>query len=408
MKKTVLLVATACLLFPVLARGDVEVKPYGFVLVNSSYSTDAMTDIPVLAPKEDTGNPNFLITPRQTRFGLKMKSDADYTPSGVIELDFWGLRGSGSNGGPTQSAPRLRRAFLELHFGRVALLAGQEWIVFSPLSPTSLMHTSLPGMMSSGNLWARLPQLRGTFKPIADDKNEFKIELALTRPFGGDGTMTPVSQGDVIASGELSRVPGVQGRFGYTMTGSMTLSIGAGGHFVREKFGVDPQGDDVIGTAYAVGGDLMVSAAKVAVSGEVFYGQNIKTLFSNATYVLDETVIIDQGGIETGRELNDVNEIKAFGGWGEIKVLPSEKWEAAVSVGIESVDDEFLSNGAVKTNLTAMGTVINKAVKGVKIGLEGGYIKTERIADDPATTGTKETDDGGTNLNGNLSFLFSF
>lgn len=408
MKKTVILLAVACLMLPAWASGDVEVKPYGFVLVNASYNTDAVTDIPVSAPVDETGDPNFLITPRQTRFGLMMKSDTEHTPSGAIELDFWGLRGSGPNGGPTQSAPRLRRAFLELHFDRFSLLAGQEWIVFSPLSPTTLMHTSLPGMMSSGNLWARLPQIRGTFKPVADDRSEIKLEVALTRPLGGEATMTPVAQGDVLGVGELSQAPGVEGRLGYTKKGSASIAVGAGGHFVNENFGDDVQGDKVTGNAYAVGGDLMVSAGKVAVSGELFYGQNIGTLFSNATFVRVDSVQRDTEGVETGRWPKEANEIKAFGGWGEIKVMPSETWEAAVSVGIESMDDEFLANGSIKNNMTAMGTVICKAVKGVKIGLEGGYIKTERIDDDPATADAKETDDGGTNLNGNLSFLFSF
>jgi hypothetical protein len=51
--------------------------------------------------------------------------------------------------------------------------------------------------------------------------------------------------------------------------------------------------------------------------------------------------------------------------------------------------------------------VIYKGIKGVQLGIEAGYIKTERIADDPGTD-AKETDDGRENLNANVSMMFSF
>ena len=397
MKRTALFLMLLGLLGPATLYGAVEVKPYGFILGNATYNTDALTDIPVLAPAEDTGEGNFLITSRQTRLGLKMKSDAQYSPSGMLEIDFFGLRGSGSNGGATQSAPRLRRAFVKIALSpKFDLLAGQEWVVFSPLNPTSLMHCSLPGMMASGNLWARLPQITGTIKP----SDAVKIDIGIARPLAGDATMTPVEQADVLGRGERSGIPWVQGRIGYIGKGETKIAAGAGGFFGQLDCGEDVNKDTVTGTALGLAGDIEVQAKKVTLSAEAFYGQNLKTFFSNAGF---KTKTVTQGDVVFPEE---VNEIKSMGGWGEIKYAATEKFDVAASAGIESLDDEFLADGDVKQNLTVMGAGICKAVPDVKIGLELGYISTSRIDDDTATE-DKETSDG-TNMNVNLSFMFSF
>lgn len=397
-------VALFLLLLPAIAAAGVETTPYGFVLLNSSYNSHSLADIPVLAPVSGA-EPNFLMTPRQSRFGLKMKSDAQYSPSGAIEVDFYGLRGSGAAGGPTQTGIRLRRAFFELHLDKVDVLFGQEWVVLAPLNPTSLMHVAFPGLMASGNLWARLPQVRGTFKPVADDQNEVKLDLAFSRPYGSDGTMTPVEQGDVLARGERYVWPWIQGRLGYSMKGTTAVTVGAGALYGREDFGEDPAGDDNFGTAVAVAGDLQVVVNPVTVSGEGFFGKNIRTLFSTAGYALDpDTLVV--GGVR--KPYNRFEGIQAMGGWGEIKlaVVP-DKLDIAASAGFELVDDEFLANDDVKSNMTVMGTAIYKGIKGVQIGFEVGWITTERIADKP-TTKDKDTDDGRENVNANLSAMFSF
>jgi hypothetical protein len=389
---------------PAAAAAKVEISPYGFVLVNASYSTRAVTDYPVLAPAMGSGEPSFVITPRQSRLGMKMKSDAEHSPAGCVEVDFWGLRGSGGNGGPTQSAVRLRRAFVELDLGAVDLLAGQEWSVVAPLNPTSIMHVAIVGMMSSGNLWARFPQVRATVHPVADETRDLKCELALTRPFGGDGVMTPVEQGDVLAAGERYGWPWIQGRVGYAAKGAVSVTAGVGGQYGREDFGKDPAGDENFGTSAVVAGDLQITAGRLTLSGEVYSGRNIPSFYSNARYALvPDSMQVDGVWRRYGR----FEGIRTTGGWGEIKVAATGTTDVAVNAGVETLDDEFLAEAAVQSNLTVMGNVIYKGIKGVQLGIEAGYIKTERIADDPGTD-AKETDDGRENLNANVSMMFSF
>jgi len=400
------LLAVLCalaILLPAIAEAETTVTPYGFVLLNASYSTRTVNDYPFLAAAPGTGEPNFIMTPRQSRLGVRIKSDAAHSPAGSIEVDFWGLRGSGRSGS-LQTAPRLRRAFLELDFNELDLLAGQDWIAPAPLNPTSIMHVAIVGMMNSGNLWGRAPQIRGSWMAVADENQAVKLDLALARPIANDATMTPVEQGDVLGAGERYGWPAIQGRAGYSIKGSTALSVGLGGTYCRMDFGDDPAGDDNFGTSHFIAGDAALTAGRLTFQGEAYVGENIGGYSSNAGYVL----VADSMRVDgVWSRYSRFEGIQATGGWGEVKLAVTPVVDVAVNAGMESVDDEFLGNGAVKSNFTVMGNVIHKGIKGVQIGLEAGYIQTERIHDKPGTA-EKETDDGRDNMNVNLSFMFSF
>lgn len=413
------------LLLPMVATAGVETTPYGFILLNASYNTRSQTDVPVLAAPAGKGEPNFNIFARQSRLGLKMKSDATYTPSAGLELDFYGLRGSGSNGGPTNAAPRLRRAFMEMHFSKFDLLAGQEWIVCAPLNPTTIMHMSLTGEMSSGNLWARLPQIRGTMKPISSETGELKVDLALVRPLGADAPMDAVtvgvvadtttgigtgngtggvSQGEAYGRGEQFGWPWAQGRLGYTVKGATKVAAGVSGHYGMMDFGNDPAGDDLTGVSMAVAGDLQITVGKATISGEGFWGQNINTLFSNAKFAMvPDSMKVDN----VQKRFKNVEEITATGGWGEVKYAVSPAFDLVINGGVEQMDDEFLAAPDVKSNTTIMGMVIAKPTAGVQIGLETGMITTTFMGNDPGTA-DKETEYDRSNMNVNVSFMYSF
>lgn len=391
---SVLLIMTIEMFVSSVALAEIKAKPYGFILVNSSYNSETLADIPVFAPPEGTGNRNFIITPRQTRVGLKATSDARFKPSGVVEIDFWGLRGSQDPTGATQTALRLRRAFLMLSFDRWDFLVGQEWMVFSPLKPTTLMHQSVTGLTASGNLWARLPQMAGLFRLVDGDRTGLDLNLALTRPFGADQDPSPVLQLDQLGAGEKSGLPFLQGRMAYSRHGdSVQFTLGAGIHAGTEDFGKDADGSTVHATTLAAGGDLTLSMSAVTFQGEGYYGENIPMLFSAAAFVVDTT-----GGSLA------VDEVEATGGWGEVSWKASALWVLAASAGVESLDDTYLTAGSVKENFTLMATGIWNPVEPFKVGGEVGYIETTRIVDGV----TKATDGGASNVNVNLSFQYVF
>ena len=283
-----------------------QITPYGFVLVNVLFNTDnpIPVDIPVTAKENPDGTQSFLITARQTRFGLKMTGTEALGAKvgGGIELDFFGLTGSSSQGGVTQSAPRLRRAFLTLDWKNTRLLAGQEWVVFAPLSPTSLAHVSIPEFSGSGNLWNRIPQITVEYRMKTGEKGEVKGAISMLRPFGAD--IEPfflVSQSEVAGSGEKKGLPFVQGRVGVSVKPAQDKAVTVGGSFhVGSEEGV--AGND-LGT-FAVTGDVGVKVCGFGLSGGGVAGKNTTMLFSQA------------GVVDRGEPTE--HEVNTSGGWGQV------------------------------------------------------------------------------------------
>jgi len=405
---TLVFFALSCLAY----AGDVEIKPYGFILLNANYNDGIKADIPVKTALSDSIS-NFLITSRQTRFGLKMSYQQDWKITGNIEMDFFGLKGSGANGGVMQSAPRMRLAFFKLEKENVSFVFGQDWAVFAPLSPASMMHVSIPEFSSSGNLWNRFPQLRFEYKAKLDDKNSLLFQGALLRPLGADITPT-VNQTDELGAGELAKFPFIQGRVAANFGTSAT--IGASFHFGQEDFYTAWGGkkivapdtfaiDDAKTSTMAIAGDLKVKANIVTLSGEAFWGKNLTMLFGNA-YLRSDSV--------TGNKY-EIDGVGAVGGWGEISIKPKDsKFTFGAGVGMETLKEEdvdsllndniFCSSTPLWKNMTIFATVMYAPFDKVSFGLEFNNIKTTY----KKLEATKIVEKDADNNSVSLAFKFDF
>lgn len=407
MKKVLLFAAIAFIVFAASTyAAEVEVKPYGFILVNANYNDAIKADIPVKTALSDTVS-SFLITPRQTRFGFKLNYEASWKVAGVFEMDFFGLKGSGANGGVTQSAPRLRLANFKLTKNDFSLLFGQDWTIFAPLSPSSMMHVAIPEFSSSGNLWNRFPQIRLEYKAKLDDKNSLLLQGALLRPFGADVTPT-VNQTDEFGAGELANLPFVQGRVAANFGTSAT--IGASFHFGQEDFFTFWNGrriiapdtfiiDDSKTSTMAVAGDLKLKVNILTLSGEAFWGKNLTMLFSNS-FARSEL---------TGSKYK-VEGVGAMGGWGELMIKPANsKFSFGGGIGFENLKEEdvdslftdklFKSSSPLWKNMTIFATVMYAPFDKVSFGLEFNNIKTTYKT---STTVEKDAD------NNSISFACKF
>jgi hypothetical protein len=408
MRKSYWVIVFSLCVFPAMVfAADMEIKPYGFILTNAEINDHVATDIPVTAALADTGDAraSFLLTARQTRFGLKMSQPGDvWTVKGQIELDFWGLKGSGKNGASMQSAPRLRMAFLALTKKDVTFTFGQDWSIFAPLNPTSLAHVSIPALSGSGNLWNRFPQLRLDYTHALQGESKILFQIAAVRPIAAD--TTTVSQTELLGAGEYNVLPFGQARLAYSSGTSFT--IGAGAHFGQENWDkAYPAGgytDDKT-TSFAVAGDLKVKADVVEFSGEGFVGSNLPMLFSNAFKTNVQTIV----GPDT---LIKVDGVDVMGGWGEVLIKPkNSKVSFAVGAGIEILDEDQVDSMVVAAsapvlsqNLTAYGNVSYVPLPKVTLGLEIGYISTTYKYLSGATLAEAD----GTNLNVNTAFKLDF
>jgi len=398
----------------VYAQNEVKVDPYGFVLVNANYNDAIAADIPVKAALGDTlDKGNFLITPRQTRFGLNMSYATDWTISGKIELDFWGLKGSGANGGVMQSAPRLRLAYFQIQRENITLLFGQQWSFFAPLSPTSIAHVSIPEFSSCGNLWNRFPQLRFEYKAMAGEGNTMLFQFALIRPLGAD--VSPArTQGDELGAGEFSQMPFLQGRLSFAA--NKTAAVGFSVHFGQEDFHkADDSGiRDKKTTTMAVAGDVKFIADMVTFSAEGFWGENLRMLFSNAHL---------RSEYNSSNDTYTIKGVEAVGGWGQVSISPPDyNVTFNLGAGMEALKEEHVDslvgnddyfnpkhNPQLLKNMTFFGNIMVKPVKRVTIAFEFNHIKTTYKAMEEETKNAmkiaeKDADDNSVNV----GFKFDF
>lgn len=386
------------------ASGDMQVTPYGFILFNGGLNDHLATDIPIKAALADTGDSraSMLFTARQTRLGLKLKTEAEgWTIGGVAEIDFWGQKGSFGNGASMQSAPRLRLANFTLKKDKVLLLFGQDWTVFAPLSPNSLVHVSIPGFSSSGNLWNRIPQARLEYTAAMDTLSKMIIQVAALRPIAAD--VTNDSQAEVLGAGEYSGMPFVQARIAYVR--GATVTVGASLHVGQADWQkAYPQGnytDDKTST-WAAAGDLKLSAGQVGFAAEGFVGSNLGMLFSNAG-----TRTTTDGA--PGSPMK-VEGLDVMGGWGEITFKPANsKVSFNGGAGIEILDedqvDEMASTaGQLSQNLTLFGNIQFDPLPKVTFAAEIGYIQTTY----KHLVQNELVESDGTNLGGVLSARLSF
>lgn len=240
-----------------------DVRLYGFILFNGAYNADAATpvDIPVFAGQGEEGS--FLMTARQSRFGVRFTETYAYTVQGAIELDLWGITGSAAAGGVTQSAPRMRLAYLSVALSeRDEVLFGQYWAVTAPRHPTSLAHVSIPELSSSGNLWGRLPQVRYTRR-----SDGATFEAALLRPFSGEEAPSG-TQADYLDAASYSRLPFLQAR-GAVTPGAAEVGVSA--HLGRFDAS---EAEGGAAATYVLAADGSVTAGRFGLTGEAFVGQN--------------------------------------------------------------------------------------------------------------------------------------
>jgi hypothetical protein len=407
MRKVVFLSITVFLLFLVNAGAGVDVKPYGFVLMNTGINDVLGTDIPVKAEAGDTCScTNFLITARQTRFGLKMSSDwEDWDLAGGIELDFWGLKGSGANGLAMQSAPRLRRAFFKMTRDNLTFLVGQEWSLFAPLSPASLAHVSIPAFSSCGNLWNRFPQIRFEHRHDLGESGSALFQWAAIRPIGADVATATGTQGEAFGAGEYSGMPFFQGRASASFNGDVT--IGFSGHYGQEDWNkAYPNGNfhtDKTTTA-AAALDFSAEAGTFGLSGEWFMGSNLRMLFSNA-HVWNEW--------DAASGASKVKEVEANGGWGQLSFKPSgTNFSFNTGAGTEILKEEQVDSLAAGggaqlwKNLTFFANIMATPMSDVTVAFEYGYLKTTYKYWDALAATFADTD--ADNSNFNLAFKYDF
>lgn len=372
---------------------DATAVVYGFVMANVVFDTGTVGptgESPVFAVAGSAigdGLPTdgqFLITARQSRFGLKgaLQITERVDINGMIEVDFFGLH---ENEGPTaviQPGVRLRLAKLEVGDARFRFIAGQDWSVVTPRLPTSLSHTVVAAHSFSGAVWGRLPQVTFAFRqPLGSGDSRlgepaFTLQVSAARHFSGDGFGGGITRFDKPDPGTLGLLPVGQLRVALD---SKVFSIGAGGHIGRETHQVarlDADGvlttiDDHVPTWMATA-DLKLAHKWVWFAAQGYYGHNINGMLSNQGVRFDlwSADDIDPADPRVGQP-RDVVDLPGGGGWAEIgALLGTEKVQLVASGGADVGDRELVAVGSRWLNTGVLAALIYAPIPQFDMSLE--------------------------------------
>jgi hypothetical protein len=333
----------------------------------------------------------FIATARQSRLGVGIEvppGQSGWTPSGRIEVDFFGDRPAVAHG-TVFNEPRLRLAYVSLrHRSGWTIVAGQDAAIFAPEDPTSFAHFANPLAAAGGNPWMRLPQFRvdKRFRTGGGDRGVL-IQAGVLRPVGGGDAPAAGSVSDSVElSGERSGVPFVEARVAFTGTAHGRLqAVGVSVHRGREK--AEPQTLDSWGAALDVAVDL---GAHARLSGEAWRGDNLDTF---------------QAGILQGvtQFRGAFRNVGAQGGWVQASLFPSESVSIHAGFGLDDPDDEALTALVSRAkNQIVWASFMIKPHPRVTVAFEYNYFETSFRAGSTAPIRT------GTGNYGNAAIVLAF
>lgn len=214
---------------------------HGIVLMNAFRNvggSDSL-DFPDYALPLPRFLPNTTVgaTLRQSQIGLEIfgPSVAGAKTSADVQFDFAGgfpATGNGVNFG----IARLQTASLRFDWEHTSVVAGQDSLFISPLSPTSFASLATPTFAFAGNLWGWTPQLRVEHRFSLSDQQTITMQAGVLDNLDWEfnaGLFDRTPQ-----AGEMSGQPAYGFRTAWSRgVQQHPLSFGAAGYYSRQNWG---------------------------------------------------------------------------------------------------------------------------------------------------------------------------
>jgi hypothetical protein len=357
------------------------VAPYGLITGTSAFLLGNTSNNPDVPEWAVPGDSTFMFTARETRFG--MRGSWVSPPSrlgvqkvdGLIEADFYGgFVGQGL--GYFLPLPRLRLATATAEWSCVRLSFGQDWSVLAPLNPATALHTSVPGFTASGNLWARIPQLR--LDGIIGRTWRFVWAVAAVANVQADAI--PAQQSGVATvripqGGESSLAPAGEARIalGHDLLGK-AFEIGISGHFGERDIafvgGKTRQRNDAIAV------DLTLPLpGRLSLQGEAYWGTGLDAFFGGISQGIAHTTDT------TGAITSVRNSIADRGAWAQLSWAALDWVTLYAGGGADKPKRDDLLPGTAATNRTLNASLYGaKAIelaRGFMLWIEYDFLHTE-------------------------------
>jgi hypothetical protein len=306
----------------------------GIVLMNAFRNVGASDnlDLPNYAqpPVPGTSQTSFGATLRQSEIGLEIFGPnlAGAKSSANVQFDFFGGFPA-TNNGVNFGVARLQTASLRLDWKNTSVIAGQDSLFISPLSPTSFASLATPAFAYAGNLWGWTPQLR--------IERRFDLSDSQTLTFQGgvldnlDWEPPANSYVRVAQAGESTGQPAYALRTVWSRPAfNHPLSVGVAGYYGRQDWPWSRSVD-----AWAGMTDWQIPIlARLTLSGEFYRGRGVGGLGA----AIGQTILF---GGNPANPTTPIRGLDSAGGWNQLKFQLTPKLELN---GVLAEDNAFATD----------------------------------------------------------------
>lgn len=370
-----------------------RVRLSGIVLFNlfgNSGSVDNL-DVPTWAEAGTPGVPSGAVggTLRQSIIGLEAFGPDLWGAhtSANVNFDFGGGFPATTNG-VDAGLVRLRTAAVRLDWKDTSVIAGQDQLFISPLSPTSFASVIVPPLSYAGNLWAWTPQLRVEHRFALSGDSTVTLQGGLMDNLTGEPPADSYyTWYRVATSAEQTRQPAYAARVAYSHPFfGQTFTLGAAGYYSRQNWDFDR-----IVNGWAGMLDLNLPlGSRFALSSSFYRGAAIGGLGA----ALGRSVLFNGMLSDPSTEVVPLNVV---GGWAQLKFRATPKLEFN---GVFGQDSPFASDVAyfgeqvnsyttpyLTANRGAFGNVIYRPRSDLLLSMEYRRLRTFTIYDNSFQAG---------------------
>jgi len=307
---------------------------HGIVLMNAFRNIGASDnfDFPDYAQSLSRTAPVASVgaTLRQSEIGFEIfgPSVAGARTSADVQLDFaGGFPGTGN--AVDFGIVRLQTASLRFDWEHTSVVAGQDSLFISPLSPTSFASLATPAFAFGGNLWAWTPQLRLEHRFSVSDQQIITVQAGVLDNLDWEYQSDPFFR--MPQAGELSGQPAYAVRTSWSRpVREHPLSFGVAGYYGRQDWTWDRYVDAWAGMA-----DWQIPVLpRVSLSGEFYRGRGIGGLGG----AVGRAIVF---GGDPLRGSTPIRPVDTAGGWTQLKIQLTPKLELN---GVVAQDDLYPGN----------------------------------------------------------------
>jgi hypothetical protein len=306
----------------------------GIVLMNAfrNVGTSDNLDLPDYAqpPAPGTSPTSVGATLRQTEIGLEIFGPtlAGAKSTANVQFDFFGGFPA-TNNGVNFGVARMQTASLHLDWKNTSVIAGQDSLFISPLSPTSFASLATPTFAYAGNLWGWTPQLRVEHRFDLAQQQTLTLQGGILDNLNWE---TPANPFDRVAqAGERSGQPAYALRTAWSRPVlGHSLSVGAAGYYGRQNWSFGRYVD-----AWAGMTDWQIPILRrLILSGEFYRGRGAGGLGG----AIGQPILF---GGSPSNSATTIRGLDSAGGWTQLKFQLTRKLELN---GVLAEDNAFATD----------------------------------------------------------------